>query len=102
MKREPKGRYSKEFRREAVKLVIEGGVAARYATIKKLRKEHSIPRLCEILDVSASGYYIWLNRPLSRHGKVVKIFCVLSQLKIYRFRSGTNIERLENHDKVTP
>lgn len=25
--------------------------------------------MCEILDVSASGYYIWLNRPLSRHGK---------------------------------
>lgn len=28
MKRGPKGRYSKEFRREAIKLVIEGGISA--------------------------------------------------------------------------
>jgi len=131
MKRIPQGRYTKEFREEAVKLVTEEklslpaaacrlslppstlatwvkackagrlgeigktyrpgadkegtgrsedgagylkkssrvlceGVAVRYASMKELRLDYPLPHLCQVLNVSASGYYSWVDRPLSK------------------------------------
>ena len=40
----------------------------KYEFIRSQRKEYKIIRLCEVLEVSASGYYDWLDRPEStRH-----------------------------------
>ena len=40
----------------------------KYAFIRSQRKEYKITRLCEVLEVSTSGYYDWLDRPeSSRH-----------------------------------
>lgn len=37
----------------------------KYAFIREYRHVHEIRRLCEVLDVSASGYYDWVDRPES-------------------------------------
>jgi putative transposase len=37
----------------------------KYAFIKNQRRWHALTRLCSILNVSTSGYYDWLDRPLS-------------------------------------
>jgi transposase InsO family protein len=34
-----------------------------------MKKRYRITRLCEVLEVSTSGYYDWLDRPISQHKK---------------------------------
>jgi putative transposase len=34
--------------------------------MKKLRLKYPLPPLCRVLNVSASGYYSWVERPISR------------------------------------
>ena len=41
----------------------------RYAFIKEQTPQHSVSRLCRILQVSSSGYYDWRSRPESQHQK---------------------------------
>lgn len=38
----------------------------KYAFIRAQRKHYSLPKLCGALEVSASGYYDWCDRPLSK------------------------------------
>ena len=52
----------------------------KYAFIQEQAQAHKISRLCEVLDVSTSGYYDWLDRPESRRARenqqlVIKIQC---------------------------
>ena len=52
----------------------------KYAFIRVQRKYHCLVHLCSALNVSASGYYDWLDRPLSLTAKanqrlVTKIRC---------------------------
>jgi putative transposase len=41
----------------------------KYAFIKENYNAHGIRRLCEVLDVSTSGYYDWVERPESQRSK---------------------------------
>jgi len=52
----------------------------KYAFIREQRQHHGLYRLCSALNVSASGYYDWIDRPLSMRAKVnqrliTKIHC---------------------------
>lgn len=52
----------------------------KYAFIREHRQSHKVSRLCEVLEVSTSGYYDWLIRPESPRTKenrrlVTKIRC---------------------------
>lgn len=38
----------------------------KYPAVAACEDEFPVNRLCEVLDVSESGYYAWLNRPLSQ------------------------------------
>ena len=41
----------------------------KYAFIREQRQHHALERLCNTLNVSTSGYYDWIDRPLSRTAK---------------------------------
>lgn len=41
----------------------------RYAFIRENRSAHSLSILCDVLGVSSSGYYDWLDRPMSETAK---------------------------------
>ena len=41
----------------------------KYAFIREQRQHHALERLCNTLNVSTSGYYDWVDRPLSRTAK---------------------------------
>ncbi len=40
-------------------------VRRKYEFIKSNQKEHSVERMCRLLDVAPSGYYAWLTKPVS-------------------------------------
>lgn len=41
----------------------------RYAFIQQHQEQHSISRLCRVMEVSTSGYYDWGKRPRSGHAQ---------------------------------
>ena len=52
----------------------------KYAFIKSNRTQHSVLAMCKILKVSSSGYYDWLNRPISPREKANN--ALLEQIKV--------------------
>ena len=41
----------------------------KYAFILTLKKQYTIKRLCQVMQVSTSGYYDWLDRPMSQRDR---------------------------------
>ncbi len=41
----------------------------KYQFMKEHREEYPISVLCEVLEVSVSGYYAWRKRAMSQHQK---------------------------------
>jgi putative transposase len=94
----------------------------RYAYAHTERNNHSIARLCQVLEVSRSGYYKWLNRKTETPRKkkrikllqrVIEVFedsretygCprVFRQLRSEGFECGHNtVERLMRDNEIQP
>ena len=46
---------------------VPGRVRSIYAFIKAHRDQYSVQLMCRILGVAVSGYYLWLQQPISNH-----------------------------------
>jgi hypothetical protein len=46
---------------------VPGRVRSIYAFIKAHRDQYSVQTMCRILGVAVSGYYLWLQQPISNH-----------------------------------
>ncbi len=86
------GQYIKKSSR-----VLCEGVAARYATMKELRLHYPLPLVRRVLSVSASGYYAWLERPLSKWARVEARLEIEIKAAHKRTRQVCGAERLQ-HD----
>jgi len=53
----------------------------KYAYIRETQYQHSVSRLCDLLEVSTSGYYDWCDRPMS--SRAVKNQQLLSKLRCF-------------------
>ena len=58
----------------------------KYAFIREHKQIYKLTRLCELLDVSSSGYYDWLDRPESNRSRENKLLTV----KIRRSHQQSN------------
>ena len=58
----------------------------KYAFIRNMKTRFNVKRLCDVLKVSTSGYYDWLDRPLSRRDKDNQRLT----LKLHCFHKATN------------
>ena len=48
---------------------VTGRVRATYAFIKAHRDQYSVQMMCRVLDVAPSGYYEWLQQPISNRAQ---------------------------------
>ena len=75
--------------------VLCQGVAERYAVIKELRLAYPVVLLCRVLDVTTSGYYVWIKCPLSSRKKEEKRLELEIQAAHKRTRQTYGPERLQ-------
>ena len=65
--------------------------------MKELRLNYPLPRLCRVLNVSASGYYAWVERPISKRAEEEARLIVEIQGAHRRTRKVYSAEKLQ-HD----
>ena len=58
----------------------------KYAFIREHCKEHRLTRLCELLEVSTSGYYAWFDRPESNRSRDNRV--LTGKIKYYHQQSN--------------
>ncbi|MCD6567171.1 MAG: transposase, partial [Dehalococcoidia bacterium] len=63
--------------------------------MKELRLDYPLPHLCQALNVSASGYYFWVDRPLSKWAREEARLEVEIRAAHKRTRQTYGAERLQ-------
>jgi len=63
--------------------------------MKELRLHYPLPHLCQVLNVSASGYYAWVDRPLSKWAREEARLEVEIRAAHKRTRQTYGAERLQ-------
>ena len=63
--------------------------------IRQMRPRYSVPALCRFLDVSISGYYLWQNKPPSKHAQEESRLEVEIQAAHKRARGVCGAEKLQ-------
>jgi transposase InsO family protein len=63
--------------------------------MKELRLDYPLPHLCQVLNVSASGYYGWVDRPLSKWAREEARLEVEIRAAHKRTRQTYGAERLQ-------
>jgi len=63
--------------------------------MKELRLDYPLPHLCQVLNVSASGYYAWVDRPLSKWAREEARLEVEIRAAHKRTRQTYGAERLQ-------
>jgi putative transposase len=63
--------------------------------MKELRLDYPLPHLCQVLNVSASGYYAWVDRPLSKWAREEAQLEVEIRAAHKRTRQTYGAERLQ-------
>ena len=59
-------RQEREILKEGCDFFRQGGKSMRFRLIDAAKKDFPVQRLCKVLDVSASGYLAWKERPACR------------------------------------
>jgi putative transposase len=70
-------------------------VAGRYALMKKMRLNHPVPLMCRVLGLTASGYYAWLSRLVSRRQRDDERLAIEIRAAHKRTRETYGPERLQ-------
>jgi transposase InsO family protein len=66
----------------------------KYPAVAACEDEFPVSRLCEVFDVSESGYYAWLNRPLSQRAQANRGLGERIQAIWQRFRGTYGAPRI--------
>nr|WP_232034121.1 IS3 family transposase [Mycoavidus cysteinexigens] len=74
------------------------GIHVKYAFIKKQRHEYTLPMLCRALDVSKSGYLMWLGRKPSARSK--ENACLEIEIKVAHERTRGVYGSLRLHHEL--
>ncbi len=77
----------------------------KYAFIHIQKKNYSVTRLCDVLGVSTSGYYDWIDRPISQRDKenrrlTLKLHCFYQQSKQIYGSPNLHKDLLEDGENV--
>lgn len=77
----------------------------KYAFIQTQKKYYALTRLCHVLEVSTSGYYDWIDRPLSQRDKdnqrlTLKLHCFHQQSKQISGSPNLHKDLLDDGEKV--
>jgi len=67
----------------------------RYAMVEEMRLKYPVAGLCELLDLSESGYYSWRDRPLSQRAQEDARLEVVIRAAHKRTRQTCGPERLQ-------
>ena len=77
----PARRFVESFLKKIPGHTFRGTTAERYAQVKTFAVEFPVAELCQALDVSRSGYYVWLKRqPSQRQLRNQALLLVISEL----------------------